>query len=151
MNEVTKLATCFRSAIEISEITNILPFFEFFPKNCCEHVSVFLGFYVSLKYPDLQIEIVRGKCETQSGIEYHLWLEINGQVFDLTLDQFEGYEVPIFGVAEHPMSSEFCEDKRDFIDSYMPYYYDRVLEIPRFSRGISSIVSKLKVTGWKYA
>jgi len=144
MEDVTKLARSFRSAIEVSEIAEVLPFFKLFPKNCCEHTSVFFGYYASLLFPELEIDVIRGRNESVHGIEYHLWLEINGQAFDLTLDQFDEYQEPIYSEGLHPITATFVEDKRDSINSYMSYYYDKVLDIPRFSKAISSVICKLK-------
>ncbi|MCS6161884.1 hypothetical protein [Shewanella baltica] len=145
MEDMTKLARSFREAIEVSNIAEELPIFEDFPKNCCEHTSVFLGFYVNLKFPDLEIDVISGRNESIHGIEYHLWLEISGKVFDLTLDQFDEYHKPIYCEKSHPTARIFIEENRVPIESYMPYYFDKVLEIPRFSKAISSVVCKLNM------
>ncbi|MUK32196.1 hypothetical protein GNP44_19245 [Aliivibrio fischeri] len=111
----------------------------------------FLGFYISLIFPELETEVVRGRNESINGLKYHFWLEINGQVIDLTVDQFKGYSIPIYAENIHPLAEEFVEDKRESIDAYMGYYCDKVLEIDRFSKAMSSIGSKLKHAGWEYA
>ncbi|EGQ7769571.1 hypothetical protein MA612_004549 [Vibrio parahaemolyticus] len=151
MKDIAKLAECFRSAIEISDITEILPFYKYFPKNCCEHTSVFLGFYISLIFPELEIEIIRGRNESIHGLQYHFWLEIDGSVVDLTVDQFKGYDAPIYCENAHPLAAEFVEDRREPIGFYMGHYYRKVLEIERFSKAMSSIGCKLKHVGWEYA
>ncbi|WP_104024683.1 hypothetical protein [Vibrio hyugaensis] len=151
MKDITKLAECFRSAIEVSDLAEVLPFFKHFPQNCCEHTSVFLGFYISLIFPELKTEVVRGRNESVHGLRYHFWLEINGQVVDLTVDQFKGYSAPIYCENTHPLAVEFVEDKRESIGAYMGHYYDEALEIERFSKAMSSIGCKLKHVGWEYA
>ncbi|WP_350225412.1 hypothetical protein [Vibrio parahaemolyticus] len=151
MKDIAKLAECFRAAIEASDIADLLPFFKHFPQNCCEHTSVFLGFYINLVFPELETEIVRGRKESVHGLQYHFWLEINGQVVDLTVDQFKGYNVPIYAENTHPLSGEFVEDKREPISVYMGQYYDKVIEIERFSKAMASIGCKLKHVGWEYA
>ncbi|MEI8610043.1 hypothetical protein P4S70_14045 [Enterovibrio sp. Hal110] len=151
MKDITKLVECFRVAIESSDIAEVLPFFSHFPQNCCEHTSVFLGFYISLVFPELETEIVRGRNESIHGLQYHFWLEISGQVVDLTIDQFKGYSAPIYAGNAHPLAEAFVEDKRETIGAYMRHYYDKVLEIERFSKAMSSIGCKLKHVGWEYA
>ncbi|TXZ98422.1 hypothetical protein FXE22_06015 [Vibrio cholerae] len=151
MKEITKLAECFRSAIEISNIAEILPVFKDFPQNCCEHASVFLGFYTSLIFPELEIVVVRGRNESIHGFQYHFWLEINGQVIDLTIDQFSEYSRAIYCENSHPLAVEFIEDSREQIGVYMGNYYDKALDIKAFSKAMSSICCKLKYVGWEYA
>ncbi|EOV4650941.1 hypothetical protein ACONRW_004522 [Vibrio parahaemolyticus] len=85
------------------------------------------------------------------GLQYHFWLEINGQVVDLTVDQFKGYSAPIYAGNVHPLADEYVEDEREPIGAYMGHYYNKVLEIERFSKAMSSIGCKLKHVGWEYA
>lgn len=148
MQNITNLARTFRNAIEISDIEEILPFFSSFPWNCCEHTAVLFGFYSKLIYPNLKVEVIRGCSDSINGIEYHLWLELNNRIFDLTIDQFDGYSEPIYCAKNNPISDEFIEDKRILIYEYMDYYFEKVLERPRFTRALLEIVSKLKELGW---
>jgi len=54
-----------------------------FPKDCCFEASLLVGkVFSELKY-DVKIHDGYYKCEN------HYWNEINGMLFDITIDQFE--------------------------------------------------------------
>lgn len=64
------------------------------------------------------VTVVKG--DTRDGRESHYWLEIDGLVYDLTLDQFQetlgsrfdGIDTPLYGVAKHPLQMYFLPAER---------------------------------------
>jgi hypothetical protein len=95
-----------------------MPFFTSFPLNCCQGASVVFGMLVMLLPTQHTVTVVKG--DTRDRRESHYWLEIDGLVYDLTLDQFQaslgsrfkGINAPLYGVAKHPLRMHFFYKKR---------------------------------------
>ncbi len=95
-----------------------LPFFSSFPLNYCQGASVVFGILVRFLPTQHAVTVVKGN--TRDGRESHYWLEIDGQVYDLTLDQFkdtlgsrfEGIDAPLYGAAKHPLRMHFFYKER---------------------------------------
>ncbi|MFM1686791.1 hypothetical protein [Aeromonas salmonicida] len=95
-----------------------LPFFTSFPLNCCQGASVVFGMLAMLLPTQHTVTVVKG--DTRDGRESHYWLEIDGLVYDLTLDQFQetlgnrfdGIDAPLYGVAKHPLRMHFFYKER---------------------------------------
>lgn len=64
------------------------------------------------------VTVVKG--DTRDGRESHYWLEIDGLVYDLTLDQFkdtlgsrfEGIGAPLYEAVKHPLRMHFLPAER---------------------------------------
>ncbi|WP_429092824.1 hypothetical protein [Aeromonas veronii] len=85
---IEQLARSTRSVFEQHyESLTGLPFFTCFPLNCCQGASVVFGMLVSLLPTQHMVAAVKG--DTRDRRESHYWLEIDGLVYDLTLDQFQ--------------------------------------------------------------
>ncbi|WP_421347110.1 hypothetical protein [Aeromonas veronii] len=107
---IEQLARSTRSVFEQHyESLTGLPFFTSFPLNCCQGASVVFGMLVKLLPTQHTVTVVKG--DTRDGRESHYWLEIDGLVYDLTLDQFqetfgrgfEGINAPLYGSEKHPL------------------------------------------------
>jgi len=144
MRELNQLAINFREAIRIAEIGDVLLPFKSFPKNCCEHCSVLFGYYLNLIMPGSTVEIIRGVDDSSYDLAYHFWLEVDGRIYDLTLDQFDECSLPVYGGKVHPFQNVFVEDKREYLHLYMLYYFDKAIDLPMFSRALSSVTQVLK-------
>lgn len=146
MRELDQLAEKFRIALQQEQTSDIAPLFDSFPNNCCEHTSVLFGYFLNIKMPELTVEIIRGVKRTdECDLEYHLWLEVDGLIYDLTVDQFEECNIPVYGATLHPLNDLFIEDKREYLGAYMTEYFDKVLELPRFSKILSLTCNYMKM------
>lgn len=148
MDEVIALAQQFRKVAKKKELTELLSIFNYFPRGCCEHSSVLFGYYIDLYFPQLGVEIIRGKDIENGG--YHFWLEINGKVFDLTIDQFEEADTPVYGLEQHPMSDIFCEDYRETLRTYTDYYKEKVIDIHQYYHSLIFVAKQLNPILKKY-
>jgi hypothetical protein len=78
--------------------------FTAFPKNSCQGASLLLGMMLREKFPSSKIAYVKG-ADINSFCHY--WLEVDGLVFDITADQFEGLSQPVYGDAHQPLIEIF--------------------------------------------
>ncbi|MGL6624626.1 hypothetical protein [Aeromonas jandaei] len=116
---IEQLARSTRSVFELHyESLTGLPFFTSFPLNCCQGASVVFGMLVKLLPTQHTVTVVKG--DTSDGRESHYWLEVDGLVYDLTLDQFkdtlgsrfDGINAPLYGAAKHPLQMHFFYKER---------------------------------------
>lgn len=71
-----------------------IPFIHSFPQNCCEHSSYLLAMLLWSLGDRNDIYVVEGECRGES----HYWVEVNGDVFDITIDQFNGFSDVVLAV-----------------------------------------------------
>lgn len=93
--ELQAVAQAFRAALDAQKADNLLPeHMQNFPDRCCGVTSELLGEY--LKSLGHKPDYVYGKRFDSDGIPQagHAWLEVEGIVYDLTADQFEGEGMP---------------------------------------------------------
>ncbi|MCX7132164.1 hypothetical protein [Aeromonas sp.] len=116
---IEQLARSTRSVFELHyESLTGLPFFTSFPLNCCQGASVVFGMLVKLLPTQHTVTVVKG--DTRDGRESHYWLEVDGLIYDLTLDQFQetlgsrfdGIDTPLYGAAKHPLQMYFLPAER---------------------------------------
>ncbi|WP_429220242.1 hypothetical protein [Aeromonas veronii] len=116
---IEQLARSTRSVFELHyESLTGLPFFTSFPLNCCQGASVVFGMLVKLLPTQHTVTVVKG--DSKDGRESHYWLEVDGLVYDLTLDQFQetlgnrfdGINAPLYGAAKHPLRMYFLPAER---------------------------------------
>ncbi|TQQ47732.1 hypothetical protein [Vibrio cholerae] len=87
-----------------------LPFFHRFPVNSCESASYFLGALLAKFLSDKEVFVVHGY--KHSSDESHFWVEVDGKVIDITVDQFTEFSEPIYGAEVHPLSAKFKPDSK---------------------------------------
>ncbi len=104
-----KFAQLLRALFETHKNSVDFPFFEDFPKNSAEGASVYLAFMASEKYPTLPIDVVYASNDVG---DRHYWVEVNGQIYDITADQFEGITAPIYGESTSPLQERFPQSER---------------------------------------
>lgn len=93
-----------------------LPYFHSFPKNSCEGASLFLGAYLNEKFPNTSIGYLKGY--DKNGL-IHFWLEVDGKVFDITLDQFDGFSSPLWNAVNHPLEGIYSNvERQDIKDAF---------------------------------
>ncbi|MCX2497901.1 hypothetical protein OQ486_13930 [Plesiomonas shigelloides] len=116
---IEQLARSTRSVFEQHyESLTGLPFFTIFPLNCCQGASVVFGMLVKLLPTQHTVTVVKGDTRDRRGAHY--WLEVDGLVYDLTLDQFkdtlgsrfDGINAPLYGAAKHPLQMYFLPAER---------------------------------------
>jgi len=78
--------------------------FRSFPKNSCQGASILLGMMLKEKHPSSQVIYVKGE---DANNYCHYWLEVDSLIFDITADQFEEVELPIYGEISQPLLSKF--------------------------------------------
>ena len=137
MNEIITIAKMVRQCFDMHHEELELPFFEDFPKNCCESSSCLFAFYLSLKFIGHDIYVVHGtsKC----GQENHIWVEVDKLIFDLTADQFEEVQAPIFGETNSVLLSEFSEQKFYHPAEYFEKFRTKVVEFKAAVEALSFI------------
>ena len=131
MKSLDDIAKKFRATFETEHSNIKLPFFEDFPKNCCEGASCFLAFYLMDKYPEKDVSVIHGK--SSDGIENHYWVEVDGFIYDLTADQFEEVDKPIYGAKHHPLSHWFCVTSSQFASCFFGEYADKFVGLKKQS------------------
>ncbi|OUR63452.1 hypothetical protein A9Q74_01010 [Colwellia sp. 39_35_sub15_T18] len=138
MKSLNDIAKQFRDVFE-AEHTNIkLPFFDDFPDNCCEGASCFLAFYFMAKFPKKDVFVIHGK--SSDGYENHYWVEVDGLIYDLTADQFDEVDKPIFGAKSHLMSSWFSVTSSQFASCFFSDYADKFVGFKKQSRIYSQVI-----------
>jgi hypothetical protein len=144
MKNIVEFAKIIRSIYEEQHEELGIPFFQGFPKNCCEGASFFFGHIAQDIFPNKVIEIVKGCRFDDNGEEYHYWVEINGDIFDLTADQFNNVDMPIFGMKTESSHLGFRELERECISCYLLFYTENCLEIERFNPIKAKIIRQMK-------
>ncbi|MEZ8097227.1 hypothetical protein ACED51_24280 [Photobacterium swingsii] len=124
MEELTK---CLRSYLKVHHKNIELPRLRLFPKGSCETSSLLLGKLLKSEFPDNEVWFVEGRNSNSN--ERHFWIEINNKTFDITLDQFDGIESPLYGVRSSFIESRFSEVEKILIDDALKtndYAYNNV-------------------------
>ena len=124
---VHELATSFKLAVEIVVETGNVPMhIRGFPRGCCGIISEHMGDYLNT--------VGIGKffyvCGMKDGAS-HAWLEVDGLIVDITVDQFSGrpsiyvdtpdawygeWEEDIKHLAVHEPSAFFYGEERRFLE-----------------------------------
>ncbi|MGP7732916.1 hypothetical protein [Oceanimonas smirnovii] len=137
MENIFWVARRVRECFESRGFVSVFPLFEMFPCHCCEHSSMLFGYYLSLAFPEKEIMLIRGCHRGRYDKEYHFWLEVDGNIFDLTLDQFEGYSSPLFSASYHPLKEYFEEDVRTPVLEHFSHYISKVVNIECFVNSLN--------------
>ena len=118
-NEVVQLAKKIRLIFESHKEKVDLPHFYGFPENSCEGASCYLGFFLLKEFPSLKIEVIHGDngCD-----EHHFWVEVNGKIYDITVDQFLEVDSPVYEGLIHPLANRFKFTERKFASIAMLEY-----------------------------
>ncbi|RQW61112.1 hypothetical protein EES38_21205 [Vibrio viridaestus] len=100
-----------------------------FPKNSCEGASRVFAHIVKKTYPQCDVKVVEGYDYLND--ERHYWTLVDGWIYDLTSDQFDGFSAPLFGVIQTPLSEkfndlEFFNNEQIFQDWYPGGRYDKL-------------------------
>ena len=119
MDNLIKLSKSVRSLFAKEKGKIGLPFFYGFPDNSCEGASCLLAWVLIERFPDLSVEVIHGKDKE---LENHFWVEVDGLIFDITIDQFPEFQDPIYGYAKHPMVNQFTKTKRYFALEFLFEY-----------------------------
>lgn len=98
--DVIDFSTFLRQFLISNRLTADIPRVSGFPKNSCETACTLLALFdVKNKQKVANFYVV------QSVRPAHYWIEFDGVVIDITLDQFEDYFAPIIGCsAPHPFN-----------------------------------------------
>lgn len=112
------IETCckIRKLFELGKDSIDLPYFHSFPNNSCEGASLFLGAYLKEAFENKNIFYIKGYDKNGS---IHFWLEIDGKIYDPTLDQFDGFDLPLWGAENHPLETiYFDHNKQDILTAF---------------------------------
>jgi len=139
LKSLDDVAKQFRAIFEAEHPNIKLPFFESFPDNCCEGASSFLAFYFMDKFPLKDVYVIHGK--SSDGHENHYWVEIDGLIYDLTADQFDEVDEPIYGVKSHPLSAWFCVTSSQFASCFFGEYAEKFVGFKKQSQIYSQVAS----------
>jgi len=72
-----------------------LPFIYAFPKNCCELTSIILCKILYNLEPEKNIFLIEGYDRDEN--EHHYWVIADNLNLDITANQFNGVEAPLYG------------------------------------------------------
>lgn len=139
MKSLDDIAKQFRATFETEHDNIKLPFFDAFPRNCCEGASSFLAFYLMDKFPKKEVYVIHGK--SSDGYENHYWVEVDDLIYDLTADQFDEIDEPIYGAKYHPMSSLFSVTTSQFASCFFSDYADKFVGFKKQSLIYSQVTS----------
>lgn len=123
MKKLDEIAKQFRKIFEAEHANIKLPFFEDFPDNCCEGASCFLAFYFMDKFPEKDVFVIHG--QSSDGYENHYWVEVDGLIYDLTADQFDEVDKPIYSAKSHPLSYWFSTTSNQFASCFFGDYAEK--------------------------
>jgi len=143
MESVVAFSENIRSLFELKKDYIDLPFFYSFPKNTCESAACFHGLLIREKFPDMRVEVVHGYNREED--ENHYWVEVEGTIFDLTCDQFEGISDPIYAASVHPLSTYFPPIKRFSVVNFVINYLETVADVDLFSKNKKNIRCWLEI------
>ncbi len=94
------------------------PFSYSFPMNSCQGTSLLFKFLLEEKYGIDRAVIVKGTKRNR--YESHYWVELDGNIYDLTAHQFRGVREPIIGETYSPLKRRFptqvADREYDFLD-----------------------------------
>lgn len=82
-----------------------LPFVFFYPKNCCEVASAFVGVALTRFLPQHPIQVAKAYSYAKN--EWHFWVEAGDQVIDITAHQFDEYEDIVVCEKPSPLEQAF--------------------------------------------
>ena len=93
-----------------------------FPKNSCEGASRVFAHAVIQRYPSCNVRLVEGYDHPND--DTHYWVLIDGLVYDLTCDQFDGFSNQILGKVTNPLIKKFSNleffDGEDIFQNWTP-------------------------------
>ena len=116
INGLKTLAKKLRSYFEANCRNLDLHIVSRFPKSSCETSSLVLGKILYDEFPEKEILLVKGTNTKK--YEMHFWVEADGHTFDITADQFNGIEEPIYGLASSKIHKRFnCVEKIKISDA----------------------------------
>ncbi|OLO07230.1 hypothetical protein BTW08_13325 [Salinicola sp. MH3R3-1] len=88
-----------------------------FPNDCCETTSILFGLVILKINKEADIQIVRSKRHDGKHGR-HIWIEIDGSIFDITADQFGLSYQPIYGEPTMPLLEIFkVYEKKTIIEA----------------------------------
>ena len=94
-----------------------LPFIHNFPKDCCEITSIVLSAVIQKHLPenDIQVSIAYDRYNN----EWHYWLEKESEVIDITADQFDSINQPIYGTQDSFILDKFNDIDRKSVNEFL--------------------------------
>jgi|GEM_PF-6865070 len=112
----SKLLSDFRQELELLRGNDLdfADWLEFFPGATCVNVTT-----MAAKFLHENCNISRDRiagafnADHSSGV-WHSWLLVDGLIYDLTVDQFEGVDGPIMGVAHSTYHDVHCPNPSIF-------------------------------------
>lgn len=94
-NKIRQLARAFRAGIENCDPDKMIPTMRHFPGGSCGDASLLLARYLRENGAG-EFQYVRGARGEGDDWTSHAWLEQAGVIVDITADQFEEINEPVF-------------------------------------------------------
>ncbi|ELV7510466.1 MULTISPECIES: hypothetical protein [Aeromonas] len=107
IEELYKLASQFRNALDQLEWSQMPDGFKDFPAGTCGNISNILAEYL-YECGVTGVELVIGTNALHGS---HAWLEISGIIVDITADQFPGISASVTVTRDHRWHSQFEENE----------------------------------------
>ena len=109
IEELYKLASQFRNALDQLEWSQMPDGFKDFPAGTCGNISNILAEYL-YECGVTGVELVIGTNALHGS---HAWLEISGVIVDITADQFPDISASVTVTRDHRWHSQFEENEGD--------------------------------------
>ncbi|WP_159075426.1 hypothetical protein [Lelliottia sp. WB101] len=158
IEELTRFCTDIRHALETADVEGIHDEMTSlgmsnFPAGCCGETTNLLAFLINKQFGELALlrsgvywEHITPDSRLRDG-NSHAWLELSGNVVDLTADQFNdrGFvNPPVMITADHSFHDLFAyRDSRENLDIAIAPSLN-----PRLGKSILYVTEKLKSLGW---
>lgn len=110
-DKLIQLAVRFRAAIMKSDPEILIVTLRNFPRGACGDATLLLAKYLEENECN-NFEYICGKKEQQT----HAWLERNGFIIDITADQFNNQNRPVFVSMDHSWHLQFEIQSRRIAD-----------------------------------
>ncbi len=107
--ELTNFAREFREALLKCDKNQLFVTLQTFPNGACGDASYLLAKYLEENGCG-QFDYVLG--ERRPDFQSHAWLEKDGQIIDITADQFDGVTEGILVTTDHKWHDQFEEEDR---------------------------------------
>lgn len=131
INKLIQLSKRFRAAIMQCDPEVLIVTLRRFPRGACGDATLLLAKYLEEnKYNNF--EYICGKKERQT----HAWLERDGLIIDITADQFNDQNYPVFVSMDHTWYLQFEVESRRIADFVALYDQETVSSLSKSYKAI---------------
>ena len=113
-----QLARNLRNYLNANKHVLNLPFIHGFPSNCCEISTLILAVAIRNNQLDnASVRVVIGYDNENN--ESHFWLEVDSEFIDITADQFDSVNLPLYGGFNDFIVKKFSNVEKQSLDEFI--------------------------------